>query len=320
MTRSPSNQVRWLAIGFSVQRRESQKATIRRICCGRKRHKSSAQVARVTDKPISRTPPAKIRRILRQEVDFGCPVSGCGSPFLTWHHFDPPWHVCHHHNPEGMVALCLQHHKEAGANAFTKSQLQALKRNPYLRDGKPRAKFNWQRQMILFEVGSNYYLSPDHILRSAGNDIIQVSRNTSGLQALSLDLRTANGDPILKMKANDWVMLGEVEDVECPPSANALIIRILKEGIRLNLRFRSLTEAGLRERIIQRCTEFIWKPIHEAISEWPVAVCTIESTLVWPVSVKLASGRTASTQGNVVSCCFKLGGGLTIHKDGGITF
>lgn len=26
--------------------------------------------------------------ILRREVGFGCPV--CRSPFLTWHHFDPP--------------------------------------------------------------------------------------------------------------------------------------------------------------------------------------------------------------------------------------
>lgn len=147
------------------------------------------------DKAVSQTPPAEVRKILRQEVNFGCPARECGSPFLTWHHFEPPWRVCHQHNPEGMVALCLQHHKEADAGAFTKSQLQALKRHPYLRDGKPRAKFNWQRQLILLEVGSNYYLSPDHILRIADNDIIQVSRNPSGLQALSLDLRTANGNP-----------------------------------------------------------------------------------------------------------------------------
>jgi len=272
------------------------------------------------DKAVSQTPPAEVRKILRQEVNFGCPVRECGSPFLTWHHFDPPWRGCYQHNPEGMVALCLQHHKEADAGAFTKSQLQALKRHPYLRDVKPRAKFNWQRQLILLEVGSNYYLSPDHILRIADNDIIQVSRNPSGLQALSLDLRTANGNPVLKMEANDWVLLGEVEDVECPPSANALTIRVPKEGIWLNLRFRSLTEAKLHARIIQRCTEFIWKPIHEAISEWPVAVCTIEGALIWPVSVKLTSARTASTQGSVISCCFKAGGGLSIHKDGGITF
>jgi len=272
------------------------------------------------DKTVSHTPPSEVRRILRQEVNFGCPVRECGNPFLTWHHFDPPWRVCHQHNPERMVALCLQCHKEADAGAFTKSQLQTLKEHPYLKDSKPRAKFNWQRQLILLEVGSNYYLSPDRILRIADNDIIQVSHNPSGLQALSLDLRTANGNPVLRMEANDWVLLDEVEDMECPSSANALIIRIPNKGIRLSLRFRSLTEAKLHERIIQRCTEFIWKPIHKAISKWPVAVCTIEGTFIWPVSVKLAPARTTSAQGSVISCCFKIGGGLSIHKDGGITF
>ena len=270
------------------------------------------------NRAVSQTPPVNVRKILRQEVNFGCPV--CGSPFLTWHHFDPPWRLSHHHKPEGMVALCLQHHKEADVGAFTKSQLQTLKRHPYLRDAKPRAEFNWQRQLIILEVGSNYYISPDHILRMANNDVIWMSRDDFGLQAVSLDLRTANGEPILKMEANDWVLLGEVEDVECPPSANALIIRAAKEGIRLNLRFRSFTEAKLRERIIQRCTEFIWKPIRENISEWPVTVCTIEGTFVWPILIKLTSTRTVGSWGVGISHCFKVGGGINIHKDGGITF
>jgi hypothetical protein len=37
---------------------------------------------------------------LRREVNLGCPVAGCGSPFLTWHHFDPPWKLEHHHRPD----------------------------------------------------------------------------------------------------------------------------------------------------------------------------------------------------------------------------
>ena len=44
-------------------------------------------------------------RTLRREVGFGCPV--CRSPFLTWHHFDPPYHVEEHWRHEGMIALCL---------------------------------------------------------------------------------------------------------------------------------------------------------------------------------------------------------------------
>lgn len=304
------------------------------------------------DRAVSQTPPAEVRKILRHEVNFGCPV--CGSPFLTWHHFDPPWRLCHHHKTEGMVALCLQHHKEADVGTYTKAQLRALKRNPYLRDTKPKAKFNWRRQLILLEVGSNYYISPKHILRVADNDVIWISCDSFGLQAISMDFRNANGNTILKMEANDWILLDEIEDMECPPSANALIIRVTKEGIRLSLRFRSFTEGKMCERIIRRCTRAFheshrriatgwprndwtqrilaslpspeaqarnfWESIREAIPEWPVAVCTIEGVFAWPIPLKLTSARSVLPRENVFSCNFKVGGGLIVKKDGMITF
>jgi hypothetical protein len=253
-----------------------------------------------------------------------------------------------------MVALCLQHHKEADAGAYTKAQLQALKRNPYLRDTKLRGKFNWRRQLMLLEVGSNYYVSPNHILRIADNDIVTITRDSFGFQAVSLDFRNANGGRILKMEANDWTLLRNVEDVECPSSANALIIRTINKGPRLSLRFRSLTEAKMHDRIIQRCTRAFheirhriatswptnvwtqkilasqpspevqatdfWNSIRVAIPEWPVAVCTIEGIFLWPIPLKLTSARTVLPREIVFSHCFKLGGGLTVSKDGSITF
>lgn len=304
------------------------------------------------DRVVSRTPPAEVRKVLREEVNFGCPV--CGSPFLTWHHFDPPWRLQHHHNPEGMVALCLQHHKEADAGAYTKAQLQALKREPFLKDKKLRGKFSWRRQLILLEVGSNYYISPNHILRVADNDIVTVVRDNFGLQAVSLDFRDVNGGHILKMEANDWTLLRNVEDVECPSSANALIIRTTNRGPRLSLRFRSFTEGKMHDRIMERyiraCREAhhqivntwptnswtrmvvaaqpspevqaagFWNSIRAAIPEWPVAVCTIEGIFVWPILLKLTSARTVLPRQIVFSHCFKEGGGLTVSKDGNITF
>ena len=51
----------------------------------------------------------------------------CGSPYLTWHHFNPPWSERHHHDPDGMIALCLQHHEQADAGTFTVEQLRDLR-------------------------------------------------------------------------------------------------------------------------------------------------------------------------------------------------
>jgi hypothetical protein len=87
---------------------------------------------------MERTRPlAEIRRQLRGEVGFGCPVEGCGSPYLTWHHFDPPWREREHHDADGMFALCLQHHKEADSGAFSDSQLRSFKAEPFLKKSDP---------------------------------------------------------------------------------------------------------------------------------------------------------------------------------------
>ena len=72
---------------------------------------------------MNRTPPKKVIQTLRQEVGFGCPIPNCGNPYLEWHHFDPPWSIENHHRPEGMIALCTQHHKNADNYAYTNEQL-----------------------------------------------------------------------------------------------------------------------------------------------------------------------------------------------------
>jgi len=74
---------------------------------------------------MSRTIPVPIRRELRKEVKFRCPL--CGSPFLTYHHFDPTWSEMERrgtedivHDPQGIIALCRKHHDIADGGAFTK--------------------------------------------------------------------------------------------------------------------------------------------------------------------------------------------------------
>jgi hypothetical protein len=112
---------------------------------------------------VTRTPPAGIRRALRQEVGFHCPVDGCGNPYLTWHHFDPPWRVEHHHRVEGMIALCLDHAARADAGAFTNDQLRTLKREGRDRATAIRGRFDWMRRDLLAVVGGKFLLraAPD---------------------------------------------------------------------------------------------------------------------------------------------------------------
>src|SRR4051794_9583178 len=104
---------------------------------------------------MTRTPPAEVRRALRKEVGFICPVPNCTNPNLTWHHFAPTWSECKHHDPQGMIALCKDHHGQADEGAFTVPQLRQLKRTGAEKAGSLPVKevFNWRRNRILAIVG-----------------------------------------------------------------------------------------------------------------------------------------------------------------------
>ena len=132
---------------------------------------------------MTRKPPAKVRKQLRQEVGFRCPVEGCGNPYLTWHHFDPPWHVENHHRPEGMIALCLDHAAKADGGAFTDDQLRTLKKNGRQRAEEVRGQFDWMRRDLLAVVGGCFYYEQPHNISSRRQTLYLVQPRCRGISS-----------------------------------------------------------------------------------------------------------------------------------------
>jgi hypothetical protein len=229
---------------------------------------------------ISRTPPSSVRRKLRQEVYFGCPVQGCGSPYLSWHHFDPPWTEKKHHNVNGMIALCLQHHKEADGGAFTKQQLRQMKSSPYLKrvGGLPAGRFNWKREQLLVVAGGNYYLEAESILRVNDHRIVWLSKDKEGCEQLNLDIRRADGSKLVSMLHNDWEIHTSIDDLECPPSGNSLSLRLKGEGVSLDLNFSLVNKARLRAQI-----DSISKRQCDLFSRVQLRATPQETTISYPV-------------------------------------
>lgn len=154
------------------------------------------------------------RKILRKEVNFGC--AKCGEPYLTYHHFDPPWAEKHHDNPEGMIALCSKHANAADGGAFTKDQLRELKKNPFLKNKSPASYFEWFRHNFLFIIGGNISLCCETILQSGENRIIWLEEDKEAdIRTISLELRDESGNSFLKMDKNQWMSdLSVVDDIE----------------------------------------------------------------------------------------------------------
>lgn len=174
------------------------------------------------DQKLSRTPTADVIRTLRQEVGFVCPVDGCQNPFLTWHHFDPPWHEKEHHNPNGMIALCRTHHDQADNGAFTKEQLTLLKEP---KKNIVHAKFNWLRNKILVNVGGNYHYDVTDAISMDGQRWIWFDRDSQNNLLLNFSMPSTDSKPRSFIKQNVWYELGHAEDITCPPHGRLLKVK-----------------------------------------------------------------------------------------------
>ena len=96
-------------------------------------------------------------RQLQEEVGYVCPIPGCTSPYLEWHHFDPPWRVEKHHRPKGMIALCSHHHPVGDVETYTSEQLHEYKAAAAKRAATAAGEFEWRRRKLLLVVGGVYF-------------------------------------------------------------------------------------------------------------------------------------------------------------------
>jgi len=168
---------------------------------------------------MNRTPPKEVREHLRKEVGFGCPILSCGNPYLEWHHFNPPWNIKEHHDPNGMIALCREHHFKADHGAFTKEQLIDFKRN---NNATIEGRFDWMRKDLLAIVGGMFFYNVDKIIQIHSTPIIWFTRNSEGCALLNINMLTTSGEERIKMVDNYWMTQGFPSDFICPPSGKLI--------------------------------------------------------------------------------------------------
>ncbi|MFK7048863.1 hypothetical protein V3Q77_03080 [Flavobacterium davisii] len=247
----------------------------------------------MSEKAISRNIPAEVRRELRKEVNFGCPAKNCGSPFLSYHHFDPPWHLKKHHNPVGMIALCLHHHKAADNGAYTNEQLQNLKVNPYLKNEDLLiGEISLKRENILFDIGGNYFLGASEIYVRNDEKFIWIDFDVEGNIMLNFDIKSNDGNLIFSMRNNDWIISTTLEDIESPPAMKKIKVRDNEKDIRLDIEFKALS---LESFIREYQTIIGQRLMHNLLSVLPkkeLVVCKVRGKLNYPFQMHFNDGRT----------------------------
>lgn len=249
---------------------------------------------------MPRTPCAAVRRALRQEVGFGCPVDGCDNPYLEYHHFDPPWHVEQHHDPTRMIALCATHH--AKADAWTVEQVRQLK-DAVTRSGPVKGRFEWMREDVLAVIGGNYYYETPNMVVFREQPLIWFERDDERRLLLNMNMLSAAGLPRTSLVNGDWFLRGEPEDVESPPNGSRLRVRYAN-GDEIAIRFRKWVSADALGKVHARALA-LGDELTFPLLTAEVAMTVGGTDLSFgPTETKLGGVRMT---GNVASRC---GGGL----------
>ncbi len=188
----------------------------------------------------SRNPYADVKRTLRREVGFQCPVRGCGNPYLTWHHFDPPWRIEKHHRPEGMIALCLEHASKADHGAFTDDQLRTLKVKTPERD-VVTGKFDWRRQDFLVRLGGNFSYREDTILQLGSVPCAWLSRDQEGLHEVNFLMPTVSNGPRASIVENFWSASSSAHEIISPPMGRKIEVKY-QNGDYFKILFRNVKQ------------------------------------------------------------------------------
>jgi len=196
---------------------------------------------------LGRTPPIAVRRLLRQEAGFGCPVDNCDNPYLEYHHFDPTWATEQHHDPQGMIALCATHH--AKADAWTVEDVRAMKDR--VRSRTVAGRFEWMREDVLAVVGGNFYYETPIMVEFRGEPMIWFERDERNRLLLNVRMLSTSGEPRTSLMNNDWLIDGAPEDVSSPPNGSSLKVKYAN-GDMVAVRFREWSDADSLGRVFPR--------------------------------------------------------------------
>lgn len=231
---------------------------------------------------MRRDPPEGVKRALREEAGFGCPVPGCREPFLTWHHFDPPWHEQHHHNSHGMIALCTKHHAMADGGVFSKQQLRKFKSSPQS-VVEVRAKFEWARPKQLVRLGGFYLGGRENTMKlEVGvfkEHFVGLRENSAGLLELSFVLRDRGMNRIAVMENNMLVARPErLWDLRVDAGATRVKIREGRGKVLLDIQSSRKTPEELA-----RLLEEDWERSQRLIQKWRTDNVPSEDSPVGPV-------------------------------------
>lgn len=197
----------------------------------------------------NRTPPTDMRVRLRTEVNFGCPI--CRSPFLAYHHFDPPWEPSHLHREEGMIALCSEHHNFADGGMYSADYLRKLKQSSSIEP--PKGKLPWNAANAFISFGGNYCVTRQgrcFSFRVDGKNVFSLRLKEDGYLAVNASIFNSTNRLVCEIVENDILPnLSNLGDLRCSVQGKMVEIKSRTNEAYLSLKFDRIDENALLSTI-----------------------------------------------------------------------
>lgn len=212
-------------------------------------------------KAASRDPSEKIKKLLRQEVNFGCPVrghgnNGCGCPILTFHHFDPPWSGNQVHNPDGMIALCHTHHDQADGGLWTNAQLRMIKKSPFI-DDVIKVPWPWNPETLVLKVGPVFVVRSGSALVLNGKPVLSFhpeSINQLGIKSIvfNSEVNDVDNQSWLTIRDNFLdIKLYNISDLYFTAKTKKFVAKNKKKTMWVSFEFKKRKAETLNEWLVQ---------------------------------------------------------------------
>jgi len=209
---------------------------------------------------LSRNQGQKIIQNLIREVNFVCPARDangqCDSIILTWHHFDPVFSECHEHNPEGIIALCPNHHCKADKGEYSKSEMREWKKNPNIKDiSEIKTKVSFLDRKDLHINIANSFLKENRANIKCGESFIKIKKGENGIILFNLKITDINGKPIFYLRNNVFNPATKEEVIQVWPKK--LKIRIKGEKTDLKIIGIRVYENNYEKKLKEQSLGFV---------------------------------------------------------------
>jgi hypothetical protein len=209
--------------------------------------------------------PSSIRKYLRSEVEYGCPVLGCRNPFLEYHHFNPKYCDGQEHIKEGMIALCPNHHRMADHDRWTNEELINMKAAS-IREAV-NGTIDWALKDSVIIVGNNYFFGHSFSFDVLGQELFSIYQIDNGRLIISALIWDSKMNLIAKIVEND-ILINQphIGDLICSASGHSIRIEARADDIFYELSFRRISYAEFEKTTTDMVDDRVWNYVRSNIA------------------------------------------------------